>query len=587
MRWLLAFVIANLVVGGLVAQVPPAAVAPISASVPANPPVNAKEDVQDLVFRSNNGMLRFRLHVQVNGKSATGAWADFIDKVFAFYDRNNDKFLSPQEVARMPHPSAFGMGINLIFNGRGARGNLSFAEMDTNKDGKISPEEFRTYVLKSFGPVQVNTQPPQQTAQQLTDAFYKHVNKKGDGKLTRDELRAAWESLAKLDNDEDEIITAQELMGQPANPYAAFEVAQAYGMAQPQQQSSPFIALPVNATVAQQAEFLVSQFEREKSSPLPFGSLRGGETFPPFVRAALRQIELDDMTRWLNKPADLEMLVQLGNVAEGVGRLLSLGSEPAGVRVTKPQGKAAALDKVAKLGSDGVLRVGIDDAILEYNRGTSFDQFQGTAQYYLQQIKMLAGDKKYVVKKDLMDNNQLQFFANVFEDLDRDGDGKLTIAEVQAGFDLMSAGTKCQAVVTIVNQGRGLFTLIDTNHDNRLSRRELINAWKNFAQLDRNGDGVIERNELPVQFRITSSQGQYYTGPRFNQFGLIQQNQNSGPQKGPAWFRKMDRNRDGDVSAREFLGTPEEFKEIDTDGDGLISPQEAERYDTKRKAASK
>jgi hypothetical protein len=41
----------------------------------------------------------------------------------------------------------------------------------------------------------------------------------------------------------------------------------------------------------------------------------------------------------------------------------------------------------------------------------------------------------------------------------------------------------------------------------------------------------------------------------------------------------MDRNGDGDVSLREFLGTREEFEKIDTDHDGLISLEEAERYD--------
>jgi len=32
----------------------------------------------------------------------------------------------------------------------------------------------------------------------------------------------------------------------------------------------------------------------------------------------------------------------------------------------------------------------------------------------------------------------------------------------------------------------------------------------------------------------------------------------------PAWFVGMDRNRDGDVSRREFLGAPEHFRLFDT-----------------------
>jgi Ca2+-binding EF-hand superfamily protein len=49
--------------------------------------------------------------------------------------------------------------------------------------------------------------------------------------------------------------------------------------------------------------------------------------------------------------------------------------------------------------------------------------------------------------------------------------------------------------------------------------------------------------------------------------------------RGPLWFRKMDRNADGDVSQTEFLGTMEQFRRLDADGDGLIDANEADRAD--------
>jgi hypothetical protein len=39
----------------------------------------------------------------------------------------------------------------------------------------------------------------------------------------------------------------------------------------------------------------------------------------------------------------------------------------------------------------------------------------------------------------------------------------------------------------------------------------------------------------------------------------------------------MDRNRDGDVSSREFLGPAEVFRRLGTDADGLLTAEEAER----------
>jgi Ca2+-binding EF-hand superfamily protein len=45
---------------------------------------------------------------------------------------------------------------------------------------------------------------------------------------------------------------------------------------------------------------------------------------------------------------------------------------------------------------------------------------------------------------------------------------------------------------------------------------------------------------------------------------------------GPEWFKRMDRNQDGDVSRREFLGSAEQFTRLDADADGLLNASEAE-----------
>jgi hypothetical protein len=51
----------------------------------------------------------------------------------------------------------------------------------------------------------------------------------------------------------------------------------------------------------------------------------------------------------------------------------------------------------------------------------------------------------------------------------------------------------------------------------------------------------------------------------------------------PEWFKLMDRNADGDLSPREFIGSRDDFRKLDLDGDGLISVAEALQAQNARK----
>jgi hypothetical protein len=85
-------------------------------------------------------------------------------------------------------------------------------------------------------------------------------------------------------------------------------------------------------------------------------------------------------------------------------------------------------------------------------------------------------------------------------------------------------------------------------------------------------------SEIAGKYRLTAEPGKptmFRSGNRMMR-GSPPASVSAGPPlSGPLWFQKMDRNQDGDVSAREFLGSGDLFLRLDRDGDGLLSAEEA------------
>jgi Ca2+-binding EF-hand superfamily protein len=189
---------------------------------------------------------------------------------------------------------------------------------------------------------------------------------------------------------------------------------------------------------------------------------------------------------------------------------------------------------------------------------------------------------------DMAEAGRGRGLAGPFRAMDADGDGKLYLKEVLAYVAAQKelrtkAGASCVSLA-IRDEGKGLFDLFDKNGDGRLTVREMRDMVQRMIPIDTNKDGAVELSEVPRRYALSPQLGPSNPGGlgdrviAVSAFGREPRLPPS-PQAGPLWFRKMDRNRDGDVSRREVLGTREHFDRIDTDRDGLLSLAEAEKFD--------
>jgi hypothetical protein len=140
-----------------------------------------------------------------------------------------------------------------------------------------------------------------------------------------------------------------------------------------------------------------------------------------------------------------------------------------------------------------------------------------------------------------------------------------------------------QIAIGAVFDGNPLLRLIDRDNNGRLTRRERQDLSALFASLDRDHDGSVSNAEVPIPIRFALT-----LGPHVHELlaspapaARAMTTRPAAP-TAPAWFTSMDKNNDGDLSRSEFLGTAEQFKQLDTNGDGLISVAEALKLKTEK-----
>jgi Ca2+-binding EF-hand superfamily protein len=543
----------------------------IRVSDPDRHPAAVPDDY-DLVFLGDTRPVLIRLHVRIDGKPLRQAWDEFVAALFRYLDRDGDGVLSQEELQRAPRPQLL---LQLL------RGNLLASAAASRPKpelqvslvgGKVTRDGLASYYrLSGVEPFVVFIQDQTTQAEALTDVLFKNLDLNQDGKLSKEELLVAASSLRVLDLNDDELISIQEVLPD-ANSNDGARPAQRE-MFKPLSNSTPFVLISPDDSPTRLGYILLGRYDKDQNQKLSRAEIDlNPRVFDQLDLNHDGELDAEELAHLFNgQPTDIELVVQLG--ASGTG---------SSVDIYDPSRHVTARGLSASSTRNEALAIRLREARIDLKAGGGLTvTFPPVRQFLLDQFDAVDTAKRgYVDAKQIQGNS---FLAALIPISEGGGELKLTREEFAALIDLLHKGIASSVVITISDHGRGLFEMLNSNHDGRLRQRELKLAWPRLASWDRAGNGQISRDEIPRQFHLILNQGPTNNSLQLAEGVMIPiapaESRPSQAAQGPVWFQRMDRNGDGELSLREWLGTKEDFRRIDTNGDGIISLEEAERAD--------
>lgn len=485
-----------------------------------------------------------RLYVTVDGDDIDEYRARFAKQWFNELDRNKDGSIDEREA--------------VAIDGKPVDLKEIWKQLDAEPaDGKATPDEFRTFVDRKLGAPLGFEEPKRndRPSRQLFDLLDTNL----DGHLTAEDLRQARVALAKLDADNDETISDAELQADAENRKLNTEGSSP--------KLPPLVVVDINGSAELIAEELLRKYDSGLEARDHVLELRECGLPPDLFEqhdlngdAKLDAEELKQLS--LAPPAEVELSIELFDRSRG--RYAVTAKLIDGTSNLKP---AKPGPEIANLELSG-FQMNFE---AKRTRGSSGDQ----TTYFTARFQILDRDKNnYLDEKE---------FANLglpnatFDGVDVDSDKQVTLAEVTKSLGGQASVRLNRVKLTAADESRSLFDILDTREDRRLSPRELNAATQILATVDGDKDGGVRYSELSTRVAVTFEVEKpapvrnmaMIAAPRTGATAVARD-------RGPEWFQRMDRNYDGDVSWKEFLGSRKSFDEFDIDRDGLLSADEVE-----------
>lgn len=520
--------------------------------------------VQDVVFFGTAQPVFIRLRLERDGTGFETVWRDGIRRLHKYMDTDQDNRLSADERRRGSWLQQLVVRSSFVEPRGNPAGVAAPAPSSVAMDHVVTVDDLTDYLRNSFGPLQLQIARPSSTGPEL---LFTVLDRDGDKALTKAELEGAASSLRRLDRDDDETLQVQEVQSY-RNPYFGRAAATAPAF---NGENDPLALLSSNESRTKLVRRLLSQYDRDGEKDRKLSRSEIGMEPSSFEQAdgdGDGGLDSDELLHYLRDARpDLEFSVQINRSAQPRVTLVGAEAGPTGSSRHTRSNPSGGLDLI--LGTDE----------LELGAPSRANQIVAR-QFFENQFRVADVDNnKYL---DLKEAQRGRIFTSqTFALMDRDGDGKLFEKEMADFLTLEAEIAQSRTLLTVIDQGRSLFDVLDTDHDRRLSVREIRSVITRVTSWDRNGDGLVTDEEIPHHYQLSfaSSPSTLLSGLGFAVASVENVRMYTGTvvtsSSRPAWFTKMDRNHDGDLSRREFLGSLADFNRLDADHNGLLDPSEA------------